>query len=142
MLTDRTDGVAVQKEISMKRILIAVFGVAALMAFPAVGSAQTHHAANSPKAEFHLSQPLTVGTETLKPADYKFQCLKINGEDVLVVTSADNGREVARVPCKPEALATKTETSEIRSVPRADGSNVLSGVRIKGETVAHRVVMN
>jgi hypothetical protein len=124
----------------MKRILIALFGVAALVVLPALASAQPAHTAHSPKAEFHLSQPLTVGGETLKPGDYKFQCLTIDGEEVLVVTEVDGGREVARVPCKPEPLAKKTDMSELRSVPKPDGSAVLSAIRIKGETVAHRVV--
>ncbi len=125
----------------MKRILIAACGVLAFVAWPVLGSAQpTHHAANSPKTDFHISQPLTVGGETLKPGDYTFQCKKINGQDVLVVTSAEDGREVARVPCRPESLATKTSVSELRSVPRPEGGNALTAIRIKGESVAHRVV--
>jgi hypothetical protein len=126
----------------MKRMLIATVGALALLAFPSVGSAQTERVANSKKADFHLSQALTIGTETLKPGDYRFQCIKINGEDLLVVTSEETGREVARVPCKMEMLPAKTDVNELRTVSKADGSSVLSAVRIKGETVAHRVLMN
>jgi hypothetical protein len=126
----------------MKRTLVATVGALALMAFPSFVSAQEHHVANSKKADFHLSQGLTIGTETLKPGDYRFQCVKINGEDVLVVTSEETGREVARIPCKMEPLAKKSDVNELRTVSKPDGSSLLSAVRIKGENVAHRVVMN
>jgi hypothetical protein len=126
----------------MKRTLVATVAAFVVMAFPAVGSAQTeHHVANSKKADFHVSQALAVGNETLKPGDYRFQCVKINGEDMLIVTSADTGKEVARVPCKMEQLDKKTEVSELRTVTKA-GANALSAVRIKGETIAHRVAVN
>lgn len=120
------------------KILSLLCGVLAIVAVPALASAQPSHA-NSPKAEFQLTEPLVVGSETLQPGDYKFQCKKIGDAEFLVVTSADDGREVARVPCKPEQLQKKTEISEFRSVPRPDGIHVLSSVRIKGETIAHRV---
>jgi hypothetical protein len=66
----------------------------------------------------------------------------VNGEDMLVVTSEETGREVARVPCKPESLAKKTDVNELRTLTRPDGSSVLSAVHIRGENIAHRVVMN
>jgi hypothetical protein len=126
----------------MKSIVSMLCGVLASITFPVLASAQPAHAANSPKAEFHLSQPLAVGSYALKPGDYKFQCKKINGQEFLVVTSADDGREVARVPCKPEELMKKVDVSEFRSVPRPDGGQALSAVRIRGEMLAHRVVTN
>lgn len=126
----------------MKRIIAIVCGLLAALAFAALASAQHTHAANSPKAEFHLSQPLAVGDAILKVGDDKFQCRKIDGQDVLVVTSADDGKEVARVPCRPEQLETKTEISELRSVPRPAAGSTLSAVRIKGETIAHRVALH
>jgi hypothetical protein len=129
------------KELMMK-IISVLFAVLATVAVPALASAQPSHAANSPKAEFILSEPLVVGSETLEPGIYKFQCKKIGDEEFLVVTSADDGREVARVPCRPEQLQKKTEISEFRSVPRPDGIHALSSVRIKGETIAHRVATN
>ena len=126
----------------MKRTLIATVGALALMTFPSAVAAQDHHVANSKKADFHVSQALTIGNETLKPGDYRFQCVKINGEDMLVVTSDDSGREVARIPCKMEPLAKKSEVNELRTVSQPDGSSVLSAVRIKGENIAHRVLVN
>jgi hypothetical protein len=124
----------------MKSIISVVCGVLATVAVPVLASAQPPHAVNSPKAEFQLSEPLVVGSVTLKPGAYTFQCKKIGEQEFLVVTSADDGREVARVPCRPEELQKKTEISEFRSVPRSDGIYALSSLRIKGETVAHRVV--
>ncbi len=124
------------------KTLSLLCGVLATVALPALASAQPSHAANSPKAEFQITEPLVVGSETLKPGDYKLQCKKIGDAEFLVVTTADDGREVARVPCRPEQLQKKTEILEFRSVPRPDGIHVLISVRIKGETVAHRVATN
>ena len=72
-------------------------------------------------------------------ADLAETSVRLTGP-VMVVD--DDGREVARVPCRPEELQKKTEISEFRSVPRPDGIHALSAVRIKGETIAHRVVTN
>jgi len=123
-------------------IISVVCGVLAAVALPALASAQPPHAVNSPKAELQVTEPLAVGSETLKPGEYKFQCKRIGEQEFLVITSADNGREVARVPCRPEELQMKIELSEFRSVPRPDGIHALTSLRIKGETVAHRVVTN
>ncbi len=123
-------------------IIAVVCGVLATVALPALASAQPPHAVNSPKAELQVTEPLAVGSETLKPGEYKFQCKRIGEQEFLVVTSADDGREVARVPCRPEELQKKIELSEFRSVPRPDGIHALTSLRIKGETVAHRVVTN
>ena len=49
-----------------------------------------------------------MGTTTLEVGDDKFQCLRIDGVDFLVVASADDGKEVARVPCKPEDLMVRS----------------------------------
>ena len=57
----------------------------------------------------------------------------------MVVKSAADGKEVARVPCSPEELGRKNEVSEFRSISRADGSRDLSAVRFKGETISHRI---
>ena len=88
----------------MRLVALAAAVALTIVAFPNVAAAQADHHANSKKAEFHLSSPLKVGTTTLKVGDYKFQCLRIDGVDFLVVTFADDGKEVARVPCTPEEL--------------------------------------
>jgi hypothetical protein len=114
-------------------------GVLATVAFPVLAIAQPAHAANSKKAEFTLTRSLVVGGETLKPGSYKFQCQRGEGQDFLVVTASD-GREVARIPCKPEDIGRKIAFNELRSVVRPDGIAVLTGIMIKGETISHRVV--
>jgi hypothetical protein len=121
-------------------IISVVCGVLATVALPALASAQPRHSMNSPKADLQITEPLAVGSETLQPGEYKFQCKRIGEQEFLVVTSADDGREVARVPCRPEELQKKIVISEFRSVPRPDGIHALTSLRIKGETVAHRVV--
>jgi hypothetical protein len=124
----------------MKRMIGVACGMLAALAIPVLASAQVVHSETSKKADMHLAQPLIVGTQTLKPGDYRYQCLTINGETFLVITS-DSGEEVARVPCTPEHLAKKAELSEIRTTTR-DGQLYLTAVRIQGELVAHRIVVN
>ena len=121
----------------MMRILTLTCAVLAFTALPAL--AADVHTGDSKKAEFHIAQPLVVGETTLKAGDYKFQCKMINGEHFLVVTSSEDGTEVAKVPCQPEELKTKIDMSDFRSISRPDGTKALTSVRIKGETIAHRV---
>jgi len=125
----------------MKRMLVLVGAVAVLVALPHAAVAQDHSEANSPKAEFQISKSLVVGTTTLPPGTYRFQCVFADGKHFLVVTSADDGKELARVPCTPEQLSGKTQLSDFRSITKPDGSQALTAVRIKGETVAHRLVL-
>ena len=122
----------------MNRFLVAC-GVVAMLAFPLFASAQDTHTGPSKTADFHLSASLTVGTTTLKPGDYKFQCLFIDGAHYMIVKDMDNGKEVARVPCTPEELGKKNEVAEFRSTTQADGTRTLSSVRFKGETIAHKI---
>lgn len=122
----------------MKRLIGVVFGMLAALAIPVMASAQVVHSETSKKADLHLAATLIVGTQTLQPGDYRYQCLTMNGETVLVITSED-GEEVARVPCTPEQLAKKAEMSDIRTTTR-DGKVYLTAVRIQGELVLHRIV--
>ena len=126
----------------MKLVALAAAVALTIVAFPNVAAAQPDHHANSKKADFHLSSPLTVGTTTLKVGDYKFQCIRFGDKDFLVVTTVEDGKEVARVPCEPEELMIKPSVSDMRTVPDGAGGRVLSGVRIRGEMTAHRVVTN
>ena len=121
--------------------LMATFAFLAVLALPALASAQTEHSAKSARTDLRISRAMVVGTHTLKPGDYTFQCVEIDGRHYLVVKSIDDG-EVARVPCEPETLSAKISMSDFRSVTREDGKTYLTAVRIKGETVAHRVAAN
>ena len=126
----------------MKLAVLVAAVASTIVAFPNVAASQADHHANSKKAEIHLSSPLTVGTTTLKIGDYNFQCIRFGDKDFLVVTTVEDGKEVARVPCTPEELVEKPNVSEMRAVPDGAGGRVLSGVRIRGEKIAHRVATN
>jgi len=118
----------------------AVCAMLVALAVPRFAAAQTSHEGDSKSTDLHLSEPLVVGTSTLKPGDYHFQCKHIDGQQFLVVTSDETRAEVARVPCTPENLPEKAKVSEFRSRTVPGSAKVLSSVRIKGETIAHRVV--
>lgn len=122
----------------MKRVITLALGVFAVLLMPVLAAAQPAHSEMTKKADVTLAEPLLVGTQTLQPGEYRYQCITINGETFLVITT-DEGKEVARVPCTPEPLAKKAELSEIRTITR-DGKNILTAVRIKGELVMHRLV--
>jgi hypothetical protein len=128
------------KEMLMTRIVLFVCALTALLAVQARAADPPMHA-NSPKAEFSISYPLVVGDATLKPGTYRFQCVTIEGSDFLVVTNED-GKEVARVPCRPEELTAKTAVSEYRFTRRPDGTAELTGVRLRGEKIEHRIATN
>lgn len=123
----------------MKPFIIAC-AVFAALALPRLAAAQASHHDDSPSTGLHLSDSLVVGTTTLKPGDYRFRCKTIDGVSVLVVTSEEDGKEVARVPCAAENLPEKVKVSEFRSRTAPDGKKKLSSVRIKGETIAHTVL--
>lgn len=124
----------------MTRIVVFACALVALVAVSSRAADQSMHA-TSPKAEFTISHELVVGAVTLKPGTYKFQCVTIGETDYLVVKN-DEGKEVARVACKPEELTDKNDLSDFRFTRRADGVAELTAVRIRGEKLAHRVVTN
>jgi hypothetical protein len=125
----------------MKRLIVLMSALAFLVALPHAALAQDHEG-NSPKADLHLSRALVVGTTTVQAGDYRVQCLFVDGKHVLVMTSSDDGREVARVPCTEEQLSGKVQLSDFRSIVRPDGTEALTAVRIKGEKIAHRLVLD
>lgn len=123
----------------MKSLILA--GCAALvLVLPFRATAQEPaHAADSPRVTITVDNPTLVGDTMIKPGQYKFQCKHVAGKSFLVVTN-ENNKEVARVPCTEEAMPQKIENSELRAIVRADGLRALQSVRIKGETIAHRIV--
>ena len=123
----------------MKRFMLVVCAAAVLL-LPLSAVAQSHHRAASPKATITVPATLVVGTAVIASGDYRFQCLEIDGKTYLVITSIDTGKEITRVPCVREALDAKVVQSELRSVVSTSGVRELKSVRIKGDTVAHRLV--
>ena len=125
----------------MKQCIIVGCALIAAWTVPAVASAQAEHVKDSRKAEFNLESAIVVGHQTVKAGAYRFPCRMIDGQHFLVVTTADEGAEVARVPCTPEAIAAKVKISEYRTMTKADGSSELTSVRFEGETIGHRVIV-
>jgi hypothetical protein len=124
--------------------LIAAASLLAVFLLPARAFAQPtpqhDHAVDSPKVLIVVTQPLIVGTSILKPGDYKFQCRDFGGKTFLVVTVADTGKEIVRVPCVREMLDGAVTETQFNSIVRDNGARELTSVRIKGEAVAHRVI--
>jgi hypothetical protein len=123
----------------MKRLVFVACASLAVLVFPLRADAQRAHA-DSPKTTLPVTKALAVGTTVLPPGAYKFQCRTFDGRTFLVVTSVETGKEIARVACVRETLDAKVTDSDYRSIAREDGTRMLISVRIKGETVAHRVV--
>lgn len=123
----------------MKSLMYAAC-VLAVLSFPLRAAAQAPMHADSPKARITLSNAIQVGPTLLKEGEYKFQCRYFDGKPFLVVTQADSGKEVARVPCEPVSLDARTVNSELRAIVGPDGKRKVQSVRIKGETVEHRVI--
>jgi hypothetical protein len=123
----------------MKRLTLVACAVAAILALPVRAVAQPAHA-DSPKVTLAVTQTMVAGTAVLQPGEYKFQCRTFDGKTFLVITAAETGKEIARVPCVQETLDAKVTDSDFRSTVRQDGKRQLISVRIKGEAVAHRIV--
>lgn len=124
----------------MKRLILVVCGALALL-LPSVASAQVPHG-DSKKVTMYISDTFVAGTTTVTPGEYKFQCKMIDGVDYLIITSADTGKEVARVPCTPEALQTPAATNQVLSRKTdTEGVVQLTAVRFKGETIGHRLIL-
>jgi len=124
--------------------LFAAFALVALSLLPAraIAQASHDHLYASPKTTVNVSQALVVGTTTLKPGDYKFQCRTFGDQTFLVITNADTGKEIVRVPCVRETLDGVVTETEFRTLARADGQRILVNVRIKGESVVHNLVID
>ena len=120
------------------------FGVSHVVLKPGAWSSQRHwHNGEDEFLVMVSGEAVLVeddGRTVLKPGDYRFQCKHIDGKTFLVVSEVGSGKEILRVPCAEESLSDKTVASELHSVIRPDGTRVLQSVRIKGETIAHRVV--
>ncbi len=123
---------------------VAAFALVAASLLPVRAIAQTahDHPYNSPTATINVERELVVGTTILKPGEYKIQCRTFDNKTFLVVTAANSNKEIARVPCVKETLNAPITDTQFRSVARADGTRVLVTVKIRGEAVAHNIVID
>lgn len=122
----------------MKRLGIILGLFVCLVAVRA--AAQATHQDTKP-TKLAVLEPLAVGAHTLNTGEYNFECRTIDGQHFLIVTAVRDGAEIARVPCTPVSLPQKVDASQYRT-KTADGKNVLTELRVKGETIAHAVVVN
>jgi len=122
----------------MKSLMFVVCAAIAVL-LPARAVAQDRMHGDSPRVTITVESPTLAGTAVVTPGEYRFQCRHIDGKTFLVITRSDSSKEVARVPCTEAALGAKSEYSELRSVLRPDGTRALQSVRIKGETIEHRL---
>ena len=122
----------------MRNLILAVCAVVAVL-IPQRAAAQDPAHADSPRVTITVNNPTVVGDVTLQPGAYRFQCRHLEGKTFLVVTIVETGKEILRVPCQPETLSAKVAASEMRAIVRPDGTRALQSVRIKGETVGHRI---
>lgn len=113
--------------------LLAVAMLAVLALAPAV-SAQDEH--QTSKTNISFSTAVAVGTATLSPGRYRVECRMIDGQHVMVIIQ--QGKEVARIPCTPVTLDSKVDETGYRTVLREE-VRVLTEIRIKGETIAHKL---
>lgn len=114
-----------------------LFAVAVLAVFalaPLVSAQETHPTS---KTELSFSTPVVVGTTTLSPGRYRFECKWIDGQHVMVVTQ--KGKEVARVPCTPVTLDGRVDETGYRSLLREE-TRILTEIRMKGESISHKLV--
>jgi hypothetical protein len=123
----------------MKSLMLVVCTVAVLVMPPGAAVQDSGHG-DSPKVTISIGSLTQIGATMLKPGDYRFQCKHVDGKTVLVITVVGTGKEILRVPCEEEAIGQKIGHSELRSIIRPDGVRILQSVRIKGETIGHRLV--
>jgi hypothetical protein len=122
----------------MKSLMLVVCAAVAVL-LPTRAAAQDPAHGDSPRVTITVEHPTQAGPVVLKPGDYRFQCRHIDGKTFLVITQSGKSDEIARIPCTEEALNGKAPYSEMRAVLAPDGTRTLQSVRIKGETIGHRV---
>jgi hypothetical protein len=122
------------------RSLIFAVCAAVVVLFPLRAAAQDPLHVDSPRVTIVVNDPTLVGDTMLKPGQYRFQCRHVDGKTFLVISQAESGKEIFRVPCAQESVNGKIVNTELRALVQPDGTRVLQSVRIKGETIAHRVI--
>jgi len=125
----------------MKRTVFAIAAVFVLLLVAVRAFGQPAHV-DSPKVTVTVTQTLLVGPAILLPGDYKVQCRLIDGKTFLIVTSVENGKEIALFECERETLREKVTETQMHAITVGDGTQRLRAVRIKGELVAHRLLVS
>ena len=136
----------------MKGLLAILFGVVAtLVAVPSLAAAQS--APVGKKGEVELTTATKVGATTLHPGLYRFHHELVGGQHFVVIedratmhhgghldTATAKG-EVARVACKVVDLPGKVRQTLVTMTKGADGSWVITEMRIRDERMGHVLVL-
>lgn len=132
--------------------VLAVFG-------SAVAAAQTSSLPIGKNGDVEFSQAVTVGKTVLQPGHYRFRHTMQNGQHYLLInrqqtvmagpSNAGTNRhygggktqEVARVACAVIPLDAEVKQTEVHTQAQADGSRVVTQIRIQGEGTSHLLVL-
>ena len=120
------------------------------VAFATVGGAQTSSIPIGKNGDVELTEPTSLGTTVLKPGHYRFKYATEDNRHFLVVSqqqtqslrggqhyATGGGPEVARVACEVVKLDAKVKNTELHTRKQADGSRVITQIRIRGEGAGH-----
>jgi hypothetical protein len=132
------------RKISWRAIAIA----SALLALPALASAQPARTPIGKKGEIELNQPTRFGATLLDPGQYEVQHAVVSGRHYVVVrqqvrrnTESVTGPEMARVPCRVVTLSKPARFSFAYRALGDDGNAVLTEIRIEGEPAGHIIAL-
>jgi hypothetical protein len=147
-------------EVRMKWIprFAAIVSTVAILAV-AVASAQTASLPVGKNGDVEFTEAVTVGTTVLQPAHYRFKHTMQGGQHYLLISrqqtatpgpsgsgttlhyGAGKGTEVARIPCQLVHVDGTIKQTELHTRKQADGSQVLTQIRIAGEGTGHLLAL-
>lgn len=125
----------------------------------AVASAQTSSLPLGKNGDVEFTEAVTVGTTVLQPGHYRFTHTMQDSQHYLLVSAqptamvgpsgsgstrhygAGKGKEIARIPCQLVQLDAKIKATELHTRKQADGSRVLTQIRIAGEGTGHLLAL-
>lgn len=151
---------AVFQEIGMKKVVrSAAIGSMLATLFATVAAAQTTSRPIGKNGDVEFTEAVTVGATVLPPGHYRFKHSFQNGQHYLLINrqrmtipgpagagtnrhyGGGKGTEVARVPCDVVLLDAAVKQTEVHTVRQADGSQIVTQIRIAGEGASHLLVL-
>lgn len=133
-------------------------GVAAALAVLGMGAAAAAAPTTSrplgKDGDVAFTEPVVVGITVLAPGHYRFRHVLVEGRHYLIIRRQQTatwasgsgatehwgqgkGAEIARVVCDVFPLAARVEQTEVYTHTRADGTEAVTQIRIKGESASH-----
>lgn len=132
--------------------ILATLGVA-------VAAAQTKSHPIGKNGDVEFTEAVTVGTTVLQPGHYRFKHTMESGQHYLLISrqqmmvpgpagagtnrhyGGGKATEVARIPCEVVPLDAKVKQTELHTRAQADGSRIVTQIRIEGEGTGHVLVL-